>query len=151
MSRGFKIYAKVDGLKEAVESIKFYDTKAQLGVSDAISNGVKKINRLAKQRVRVRTGKLKKSGRSSFDKKTLAGKVAFRSPIAHLEEFGAKASKLAPKNKKALTIGGGSTGPVKLSKKATVPARAGRPFLFPSYQETKGEIESDIKEAISKP
>ncbi|MDR3349326.1 MAG: HK97 gp10 family phage protein [Acidaminococcales bacterium] len=133
-----------------MDSIGKYDYKVQLVAEEAINKGIKNISRLAKNRVPVRSGKLKKSGRSRFDKKNMSGRAQFNASYAHIVEFGAKGHKVKPKNKKAMTVKGqGET--TLTSKEASVPALPARPFLFPSFQEEVPSIEKEIREAMKKP
>jgi HK97 gp10 family phage protein len=149
-ARGDFVRTQVKGIKEALDSIGKYDCKVQLAAEEAINKGIKNINRLAKSRAPVQSGKLKKSGRAKMDKKNMSGRVQFSASYAHIVEFGAKAHKVKPKNKKAMAVKGqGET--TLTSKEASVPARPARPFLFPSFQEEAPNIEKEIREAMKKP
>jgi phage gpG-like protein len=90
------------------------------------------VARGANQRVAQRSGKLKKSIKTGFDRRKPEGMVRAKTPYAHIVEFGSKSYTVRAKNKKALTIPGGSA--LVLRKSAKIPARKGRPFIKPSFR-----------------
>ncbi|HBR33188.1 MAG TPA: hypothetical protein DD734_01030, partial [Firmicutes bacterium] len=104
MSRGFRVYFDVPELEQTLGQLKAYDGKTALKVEEAVSASTKNIAKGARQRVPVRSGKLKKSIRSRFDKRAVTGYVQARQPHAHLVEFGAKGATVGPDSKKALKI-----------------------------------------------
>ena len=138
-----KFYAKVtsNDLTKALGSISAWDGKTRLAVENALQNG-------AKQRVAQRSGKLKKSIKTGFDRRKPEGMVRAKTPYAHIVEFGSKSYTLRAKNKKALTIPGGSA--LVLRKSAKIPARKGRPFIEPSFEAEEPKIVSSMKKVLNK-
>ena len=74
--------------------------------------------------------------------------VRAKTPYAHIVEFGSKSYTLRAKNKKALTIPGGSA--LVLRKSAKIPARKGRPFIEPSFEAEEPKIVSSMKKVLNK-
>ncbi|RGY66050.1 MULTISPECIES: HK97-gp10 family putative phage morphogenesis protein [Bacteria] len=145
-----KFYAKVtsNDLTKALGSISAWDGKTRLAVENALQNGTKAVARGAKQRVAQRSGKLKKSIKTGFDRRKPEGMVRAKTPYAHIVEFGSKSYTLRAKNKKALTIPGGSA--LVLRKSAKIPARKGRPFIEPSFEAEEPKIVSSMKKVLNK-
>lgn len=139
---GFRVHVDNSDVTKALERIQLYSKKMPLAVENAVSGSAKAIARGGKQRVRVKSGKLKKSIGSSFDLKKCEGKALVKMPHAHLIEFGAKASVAKPKKKKALKINGDFLG------KAKIPARRAFPFMKPAYEAEKPVLLKKIKEAV---
>lgn len=139
---GFRVHVDNSDITKALERIQLYSKKMPLAVENAVSGSAKAIARGGKQRVRVKSGKLKKSIGSSFDLKKCEGKAFVKMPHAHLIEFGAKASVAKPKAKKALKING------KFFGKAKIPERRAFPFMKPAYEEEKPALLKKIKEAV---
>ena len=151
MSRGFRVYFDVPELEQTLGQLKAYDGKAALKVEEAVSTSTKNIAKGARQRVPVRSGKLKKSIRSRFDKRAVTGYVQARQPHAHLVEFGAKGATVEPKSKKALKIpwsGGMGVGGTYFAASAKIPARKERPFMRPAFEDEKPELIKALKEAV---
>lgn len=145
-----KFYAKVtsNDLTKTLGSISAWDGKTRLAVENALQNGTKAVARGAKQRVAQRSGKLKKSIKTGFDRRKPEGMVRAKTPYAHIVEFGSKSYTLRAKNKKALTIPGGSA--LVLRKSAKIPARKGRPFIEPSFEAEEPKIVSSMKKVLNK-
>jgi len=135
-------------LTKALGSISAWDGKTRLAVENALQNGTKAVARGAKQRVAQRSGKLKKSIKTGFDRRKPEGMVRAKTPYAHIVEFGSKSYTLRAKNKKALTIPGGSA--LVLRKSAKIPARKGRPFIEPSFEAEEPKIVSSMKKVLNK-
>lgn len=144
-----KFYAKVtsNDLTKALNGISAWDGKTRLGIENALQDGTKNIARGARQKVSQRTGKLKKSIKSGFDRRKPEGTVRAKTPYAHIVEFGAKAHIVRPKNKKALTVVAG--GEVIFRKSAKIPARKGRPFIEPSFEAEEPKIVSSMKKVLN--
>lgn len=145
-----KFYAKVtsNDLTKALNGISAWDGKTRLGIENALQDGTKNIARGARQKVSQRTGKLKKSIKSGFDRRKQEGTVRAKTPYAHIVEFGAKAHVVRPKNKKALTVA--AEGEVIFRKSAKIPARKGRPFIEPSFEAEEPKIVSSMKKVLNK-
>ena len=99
-----KFLAKVTSsdLTKAMSSISAWDGKTRLAIENALQDSTKNIARGAKQKVAQRSGKLKKSIKTGFDRRKPEGLVKAKTPYAHIVEFGAKAHIVRAKNKKAL-------------------------------------------------
>ena len=98
-------------LSKAIRQISSaWDGKTRLRVEAALKRGTNAVYREARQRVPVRSGKLKKSIRQRFSTVKLEGQVFSNQPYAHLVEFGSRAHTVRPKKKKALRFFKG--GPV---------------------------------------
>ncbi len=145
----FRVYFDVPEIEQAINAISVYDGKSRLAVENAVKNATLAIKAGAKQRVPVKSGKLKKQITSTFKTKSCTGFVRVKSPLAHLIEFGVKANVEKPKNKKALLIMGFRNANNKLLiKKANLPARAGKPFLKDSFDEEKPNLIRDLEKAV---
>lgn len=145
-----KFYAKVTSsdLTKALNGIAAWDGKARLAVENALQNGTKAVARGAKQRVAQRSGKLKKSIKTGFDRRKPEGMVRAKTPYAHIVEFGSKSYIVKAKNKKALTIPGSNE--LVLRKSAKIPARKGKPFIKPAFEAEEPKIISNIRKVLSK-
>ena len=145
-----KFYAKVtsNDLTKALNGISAWDGKTRLGIENALQDGTKNIARGARQKVSQRTGKLKKSIKSGFDRRKPEGTVRAKTPYAHIVEFGAKPHIVRPRNKKALSVASG--GEVIFRKSAKIPARKGRPFIEPSFEAEEPKIVSSMKKVLNK-
>ena len=88
-----KFLAKVTSsdLNKAMSSISAWDGKTRLAIENALQDSTKNIARGAKQKVAQRSGKLKKSIKTGFDRRKPEGLVKAKTPYAHIVEFGAKA------------------------------------------------------------
>lgn len=154
MSRGFRVNMSVPELGRALQQISAYDGKAALGIENAVHSSTKAIGVGARQRVSVKTGNLKKKIRTRFSRNKYGrglteGAVAGVTPYAHLVEFGAKATVVKPKTKKALAID--AFGYRRYAKKAHIPKRAEHPFMRPAFENEKPNLIRNIAEAVKKP
>ena len=145
-----KFYAKVSSndLTKALDNISAWDGKTRLGVENALQGSTKNIAKGAKQRVAMRSGKLKKSIKTGFDRRKPEGTVRAKTAYAHIVEFGSKAYVTQPKSKKALTISSG--GKTFIRKSAKIPARKGRPFIKPAFEQEEPKLVSNIKKVLNK-
>ena len=132
-------------INKAIKQVSIYDTKKMLEIENIQKSATKSIIKRAQQRINNKTGNLKKSGKTDYNNRTGTAFARFKAPHAHLVEFGAKATTSTPQNRKVLKMGD------RYFKKAKIPARRPRPFLFPAYQETYPEVLRDIKEVLKKP
>ncbi|MPM69780.1 hypothetical protein SDC9_116728 [bioreactor metagenome] len=128
MGRGFRVNFSVPELQIALNQLSAYDGKTAAKIEDAVSRSTKNISKGAKSRVRVRTGKLKKSISSRFDKKSITGYVAAKTSYAHLIEFGAKVHNARPPFMKSWT--------------------PESPYMRPSYEQEKPVLIRDIEKAV---
>jgi len=142
MAGGFYVSFKVPEIQQTLSKIKTYDVMTAARIEQSIDHSTKAIATGAKNRVPVRTGKLKKNISSRFDHRTITGYVSAKTPYAHLVEFGAKAASVKPVKKKALLFKGG------YSAKANVPARTAKPYMRPSFEEEKPNLIRNVKEAV---
>lgn len=146
----YTFYAKVDRseLSRCMRQLGAFDGRARLKVEKAIHSGTKAVGRDARQKVPRRTGKLRKSIRTSFKSRTITGTVKAMAPHAHLIELGAKRAIARPKKKKALRIQ--QFGLNRFAMRAKIPARQARPFMKPAYDANEQRIIEDVKKAVQK-
>ncbi len=130
MGRGFRVNFSVPELQQAVDKLSAYNGRAAARVEDAVSKATKNISKGAKSRVRVRTGKLKKSITSRFDKKSITGYVAAKTPYAHLIEFGARVHDAPPPFGKSWTTES--------------------PYMRPAFEQEKPTLIREITQAVKK-
>lgn len=135
-------------LSKAIRQISAWDGKTRLRVEAALKRGTNAVYREARQRVPIRSGKLKKSIRQRFSTVKLEGQVFSNQPYAHLVEFGSRAHTVKPRKKKALRFFRG--GPV-FTKRARIPAQSGKPFFKPAYDYVEPQLIRDVKKAIQEP
>lgn len=144
--RGFYVNFKVPELQEAINNIGKYDGKTAQKVETAVNDSTKNISKGSKRRVPGRSNLKKKIG-SRFDKRTITGTVAARTPYAHLVEFGAGAATVTPgTGKKALTID--EFGNRNYASKANIPIRRPRPYLRPAFEEEKPNLIKNVTKAV---
>lgn len=161
----FRVYMDVPELQETLDQIKAYDGKSRLKIEEAVSKSRLNIAKGAKQRVRVKSGALKKSISSSFNRKTVTGYVRARKPHAHLVEFGARATTVQVDkkhniNRSLLAERRPELGikPVRALKipiaggiyraSAKIPARKEHPFMRPAFEDEKPNLIKRLKEAV---
>lgn len=148
--RGFRVDFKVPELGAALNQINAYDGKARLGIENAVRHSTKEIGAGMRRRVSVKTGNLKKRIKTRFSRNKFGGSVqgeaAAVTPYAHLVEFGAKATIVRPKNKKALAID--AYGYRRYAMKAVIPARRARPYARPAFEDEKPNLIRAISEAV---
>lgn len=79
-----KFLAKVTSsdLTKAMSSISAWDGKTRLAIENALQDSTKNIARGAKQKVAQRSGKLKKSIKTGFDRRKPEGLVKAKTPYA---------------------------------------------------------------------
>lgn len=131
-------------LREALSSISIYDAKARLRIESAVETTVKEMARLAREKVPVRSGQLKKSIFSSFKKVGCTGYFGAKAPHAHLIEMGVSASQTKLKTKKLLKFNEGQT----FIKSAEIPKRSERPFIRPAYEQERPAFIRRLAEAV---
>ena len=144
----------IEGLDEAIKKLKSYDSESGKKIRKAISRAGRNVASQAKSRVPSRTGKLKKSISARFDSRNIESVVKARAPHAHLVEYGAAASAVRAKNKKALRFNG-SDGNVRYVAKGGVgkgtikiPQRSASPFMEPAYRSVKPRVEHEIAQVL---
>lgn len=160
MSRSFRVNMSCPELGKAIDQISAYDGKTALRVENAIQSGAKNIASGAKRRVPVKSGGLKKSivsrfGRNKYGRGVIEAEVAARKPHAHLVEFGARATVVKPKTKKALRIidkgmfeGTGGQFGASFAERATIPRRAAHPYMRPAFENEKPALIRAVQEAV---
>lgn len=158
MARGFRVSMEVPELSEAVKKIGKYNGKVGLMLEDAVQESTKAIAAGERQRVPVRTGRLKKKISSRFNRKKIEGVAIARAPYAHLVEFGAKAATAKPKNAKAIKLidkgmleGSGGEFGIAFAASAKIPARRARPFARPAFEAEKPNLLRKIAKAVKEP
>lgn len=145
----FVTTVKFTDLQDCLKEITIWDGKARAVASKALQKGTQRIAANARRRVAVRSGTLKKSIKSSYKEAKLTGYVKAKAPYAHLIEFGARATVVKPKNKKALKLTGAEgDGLRRYAEKANIPARSPHPFIMPAFEEEKPRIIEEVKRGI---
>lgn len=144
----------VPELGQALNQINAFDGKSALGIENAVQDSTKAIGAGMRRRAPVASGKLKKKirtrfNRSKFGRGLIQGEAAAVTPYAHLVEFGAKATVVRPKTKKALAID--AFGYRRYATKANIPTRRERPFARPAFEDEKPNLIRAISEAVKKP
>lgn len=142
-----QVRPSIPELRAAIDSLKIYDGKKRLALEDAIDDSVKDMAKVAKQKVPVDSGKLKKSIFSKMNRKIFTGYFGAKAHHAHLIEFGAKASTEKAKDKKALVFYPGYAVQI-FSRSADIPAREAHPFITPAYDEVYPKLIRRIKKAM---
>lgn len=158
MARGFRVNMSVPELGEAVKKIGAYNSKVGVELENAVEESTKAIAAGERQRVPVRTGRLKKKISSRFNRKKIEGLAIARAPYAHLIEFGAKAATAKPKNAKAMRLvdkgmldGSGGEFGITFAASAKIPSRRARPFARPAFEAEKPNLLRKIAEAVKNP
>lgn len=146
MSRGFRVNMSVPEIGRTLDQISVYDGKARLRVERTIQQSTKAIGAGARQRVPVRSGKLKKKISTRFENKGATGIVAAKTPYAHLVEFGAKAATIKPATKKAMMID--ANGIRRFATQVSIPVRAEHPFMRPAFENEKPTLVRNLAEAV---
>ena len=148
-----------DSLTQCIKEIRLFDGKSRLAAEKGITKGLKMMVRDAKSKVRVRTGNLRRSIHSSFNKNKVEGKLYGGDKQAyhgHLIEYGVKAVTVRPKKSRFLVFPGTRAyrGKVIKALKANLPRRKAYPFLIPAVENNTENmvsiIRSEIKKAASK-
>lgn len=133
-------------LRAAIDSLKIYDATKRIALENAIEDSVKDMAKVARQKVPVDSGKLKKSIFSKMNRKIFTGYFGAKAHHAHLIERGAKASTTKPKNQKVLAF---STGGAQVfATFANIPARSAQPFVRPAYNEVLPKLIQRIRRAM---
>lgn len=153
-------------LRKALDAISIYDRKSFQRIEKAIEDGAQAIERGAKRRVPIRSGKLRKSIFSRIDKKGVAGYIGAKAPHAHLVEHGVKektvdlkdpgtlSKRRQRKGVKVMPLKGAnpSTGDgvrnTGFGTKIKIPARAKRPFMTPAFEEERPKIVRSFEQAV---
>lgn len=150
MANSMRISMEIEGLDQAIKKLKIYDSNSLKKIEKAISKAGRNIRDGAKIRVPIRTGTLKDSINARFSSAKLQSviKADYRkAPHAHLIEYGARETIIAPKKKKFIkfTVAGDT---VFTKKPIKIPERKPRPFMNPAFQEKKPKVESEIKKIL---
>ena len=144
MAKGFQVKFSVPELQQAMNKMSAYDGRTAGKIEDAVSTSTKAISKGAKQRAPVRSGKLKKSISSRFDKKTITGYVSAKTPYAHLVEFGAKARIITSKSTMMID----ENGIRRFAMSAKIPKRNERPYMRPAFEAERGNLVKNITQAV---
>lgn len=144
----FKVQVERSEMTQLMKNIKAWDGKKRMAVENSLKAGTRDIQKQAKIRVPVRTGKLKKTVKQRFSAAKMTGEVYSNLQYAHLVEFGFKAHTVRPKKKKAMKFS--QMGGHYFTKKAEIPKQSARPFLKPAYEYEEQHIINSIKKALNK-
>lgn len=144
MAKGFQVKFSVPELQQAMDKISAYDGRTAGKIEEAVSASTKAISKGAKQRVPVRSGKLKKSIGSRFDKKTVAGYVSAKTPYAHLVEFGAKTRTITSKSPMMID----ENGIRRFAMSAKIPKRNEKPYMRPAFEDERPNLIKNITQAV---
>lgn len=123
--RGFRVNFSCPELQDVLRNMDRYNTRQAVKIEQAVSISTKNIAKDARQHVPIRTRKLKRSIRSSFDVRKIQGTVKAKEFYAHFIELGAKASPIH-----------------------NIPARPAKPFLKPAFDAEKPNLIRAIIEAV---
>lgn len=134
------------GLNKAIQKIKSWETEKVKQVKDTINESALNVQKGARRRVRVATGRLRASITIEPFNGGFAMAVGTNVKYAKAVEFGSPARVIRAKRKKALYWPGASH-PVKQVK---LPAQPAKPFLFPAWEEEKPKLIQALKEALGK-
>ena len=145
---GFYMYVRpsIPELRAAIDSLKIYDATKRIALEDAIEDSVKDMAKVARQKVPVDSGKLKKSIFSKMNRQIFTGYFGAKAHHAHLIERGVKANTIKPSAKKALAFSSG--GAQVFATSANIPARAAHPFIRPAYDEVLPKLIQRIRRAM---
>lgn len=144
-----KVSVKVKGMEELVRNLSVLQVSAKVRVAEAVRETSKELRKEARTRVPRKSGAFAKRIRTKFSKDQLTARTAAfaRSgrphPLSHIIEFGTKPHSLAPKAKRALTIGDG------FAASAQHPGTAAKPWLFPSFEAVKPKYVSLLEKALN--
>ena len=140
----FKVNLGINDLERTLRDFKNYNAQAQEKLRSAVQTSTSNIMLGAKRRVSVKSGDLIKNISMTYDGNKNVGIVRAKSPHAHLVEYGAKAVHEAPKNKKALTVHGGSG----FAASVNIPARKEHPFMRPAFENEKPNLIKNTEAAM---
>lgn len=140
----FTVNLGINDLQRTLGAFHTYDAKTQEKLRSTVQTSTSAIMLGAKRRARVRSGRLVKNISMTYDGAKNIGIVRAKSPHAHLVEYGARAAKVRPEQKKALTIGDG------FAASANIPARKACPFMRPAFEDEKPNLIRSA-EAATKP
>ena len=138
----FTVNLGIGDIQRTLGAFQAYDDNTQAKLRSTVQSSTSAIMLGAKRRARVKTGKLVKNISMSYDGARNIGTVRAKSPHAHLVEYGARAVREVPVNKKALTIGGG------FAASANIPARQAYPFMRPAFEDEKPNLISGTEAAV---
>lgn len=144
----FKVGFDNSDLTKEIAKISVFQKKKLAEIEDAIRDSTRAVGKGARKRAPVASGTLKKSIRTRYVKKDNYGEAYAKAPHAHLVEFGAKATTIKATSGKNLSVVG-SGGKMFFRKTARIPARPGRPFMKPAYEEEKPKLLSNIKKIVN--
>lgn len=145
MGNSFIVRVSTAELSQALKSIDVYDGKTRLKVEKALLGGTRRVASGARTRVAVRSGKLKRSIKTSFSRVKLEGHVKAVQPYAPLVEFGTRPHKIPSKKKKLRVNGKLVAGDIQH------PGSKARPFLIPAFEAEAPNITKDVLKAVEKP
>lgn len=137
----------IDGLDDALRNIAAYNTKTLIGLEESVRDAGVNIAGKARLAVNVRTGRLRRSIKSNFNRTKMQTTIQTKVPYAHLVELGAAATIIKPKKRKFLKIPS-SSGNYFVSRPIHIPARPARPFMNPAYQSEKPKLEARVKKIL---
>lgn len=140
-------------LNKAMKNVKKYDLLTQGKLKEAVNKSALAIQRGAKKRVAVDTGRLRSSITIEPYNNGLTMDVGTKVKYAAAVEYGTglfgpekRAIEIRPKKKKAL-FWPGAKHPV---KKVVIKGMRARPFLFPAFEAEKSRLVTNLKNALGK-
>lgn len=142
----FYVNFRVPELQETLNQLSAYDSKTSRKIENVVSKSTKAIGQGIKRRMPVASGYTKKHVYTRFNVKKITGEAVIKSPVAHLLEFGAKASVEVPDKKKAMTVD--EFGIRRYAKKVHIPARSPHPTARPAFEDEKPNLIKGLKEAV---
>lgn len=143
----FTVNLGINDLQRSLGAFKTYDAQTQDKLRSTVQSSTANIMVGAKRRVRVKSGDLIQHITMAYDGARNIGTVRAKSPHAHLVEYGARAVKERPENKKALHSAAlTGTG---FATSANIPARRAYPFMRPAFEDEKPNLVRSAEAAIN--
>lgn len=139
-----KIKVDILGDKEVAGALNKLNLVATQMVKEAVGEAALNVQREARRRCPVDTGRLRSSIRPTFHDNGLAAEVGTDVAYAADVEYGTAPHEIRPKRKKAL-FWKGADHPVRRVKH---PGTRARPFLFPAWEQERPQFLARIKKAL---
>jgi len=144
----FNVKVDRSELNRLMKDISAWDGKKRMAVETILKSSSKDIQKQAKLRVPVRSGKLKSTVKQKFSAPKMQAMVFSNLQYAHIVEFGARAHTIRPKKKKVLRIP--KDGGYVFAKEVNVPKLTAKPFMKPAYEYEEHHIIRNLRKALNK-